>query len=92
MLCGGVLPSKDDRPKVITLGQNPAIVAQSSFEFVYGTEDFLYNNIQQTMELYTEAGFEVSKEEIPGVGHCVPNFSSYIIAHWTARAAALGLD
>jgi len=92
MLCGGVLPSKSDRPKVITLGQNPAIVAESSFEFVYGTEDFLYNNIQQTIEFYTGAGFEVSKEEIAGAGHCVPNFSSYIIAHWTARAAALGVD
>ena len=93
MLCGGVLPGKDDRPKVITLGQNPAIVTQSSFEFVYGTKDFLYNQIQQTIELYTGAGFEVSKEELLDQEHCVPNpFSSYIIAHWTARSTALGVD
>ena len=92
MLCGGVLPNKEDRLKVTALGQNPTIVAQSSFEFVYGSEDFLYNNIQQTINLYTEAGFEVSKEEIPEVGHCVPNFSSHIITHWTARANKLGVN
>lgn len=92
LICGGVMPGKEDRPKVVTLGQDPAVVERSSFEFVYGSEDFLYENIQKVSAFYKEAGFEVTKNELPGVDHCLPDFDSHIIDHWTQRMADLGIN
>lgn len=92
LLCGGVLPSKEDRAKLTDLGQNPDIVQRSSFEFVYGSEDFLYANIQKASAFYQEAGFEVTKNELPGVGHCVPDFLLHVIDHWTQHLAEFGTD
>ncbi|MCL4295860.1 MAG: hypothetical protein KJ077_09045 [Anaerolineae bacterium] len=92
LICGGSQPKKADRPKVIELGQNPDIVKRSSFEYVYGSEDFLYDGIQRSMTFYKGAGFEVTKEELPGVDHCVPDFLPRIVTHWTDRAAKLGID
>lgn len=92
LICGGLIPRKADKPKVTELGQNPDIVKRSSFEYVYGTEDNLYDDIQGALTFYKDAGFEVTKEELPGVGHCVPDFLPRIITHWTNRAARLGIN
>lgn len=97
--CGGDdgLGSAGDR-KIIALGQDPNVVARSTFEYVYGTEDYLYNLIQQSIEIYTEAGFTVYVHEIPGAGHCnrwtdegLPNLSERIAQYWGVRGTALGV-
>ena len=87
------------RRQIIDLGQNPDVVAKSSFEYVYGTEDYLYDLIIESIELYTNAGFNVYTLELPGAGHCnewpsqgLPTLSEQIATHWADRAAALGIE
>ena len=84
--------------KVMALGQDPNVVAKSTFDYVYGNNDNLYNLIQQSITLYTNSGFNVQVQEIAGAGHCntwitqgFPSLSQHIVTHWTDRAAALGI-
>ena len=85
---------------IIDLGQNLDVVARSTFEYVYGTEDTLYESglIQKSIAIYTQAGFNVYTTELEGAGHCnewtdegFPDTSTQIADHWEKRARALGI-
>ena len=92
LFCGGVQPSSVGRGKVTTLGQDPDIVDRSSFKFRYGTEDFLYDDIQKTISFYSDAGFTVTQQKEAGVGHCVSNASQKMRDFLVDKAAELGID
>lgn len=85
---------------IIDLGQDLDVVAKSTFDYVYGTEDILYEwgLIQRSIAIYTQAGFKVYTTELVGAGHCnewtdegFPDMSTQIAAHWENRVAALGI-
>lgn len=82
--------------QIIALGRDPNVVTRSTFEYVYGTEDRLYDTIQRSIAIYTRAGFHVIVDELEGAGHCnqwtsqgLPDLSTQIAAHWEKRAKAL---
>jgi hypothetical protein len=97
--CGGN-PGRNraSRQRITALGQNPDAVRKSSFEYVYGTDDGLYDFIAGSIDLYTRAGFHIYVHELQGAGHCnewptqgFPDLSQQIANHWAERAAALGV-
>lgn len=53
-----------------SLGQNPDVNARSLFHFAYGPDDFLFDQIQETLAFYTSAGFRVVDGRLAGEGHC----------------------
>ena len=87
------------RQQIIALGKNPTVVARSSFEYVYGSDDALVPLITQSIEAYTSAGFHVTTDELPGAGHCnewsgqgLPDTSDQIATRWARLASELGVD
>jgi hypothetical protein len=100
LLCGGLnAHNKASRQKVRDLGQNPTVVARSTFDYIYGTEDFLYNYIVNSIALYTEAGFRVQSLVLQGTGHCgdwtqqgYPGISQRVAYEWADRIQELGLE
>lgn len=96
--CGGDVWLYTSRRRIYTLGQDPAVVAKSSFTFVYGTEDYLYDTILKAIDIYTDAGFEVYIDETEGLGHCdtwfsqgFPTAADKIITHWDRIAQQRGV-
>jgi pimeloyl-ACP methyl ester carboxylesterase len=97
--CGGTAGrNSTSRQQIIALGQNPTVVARSSFEYVYGTEDYLYDATIASIEFYTQAGFHVYPDELQGAGHCnewtgqgLPSLSEQTATRWANRAAELGV-
>jgi predicted esterase len=88
--CGGDVWIWSYQQLLKTLGQQPNIVAKSSFTFVYGTEDYLYSTILRAIDTYTGSGFRVIVDETPGMGHCnswfgggYPTVEEKIVSHWT---------
>ena len=99
LLCGALRGRKDAPDKVNQLGQDPGIVARSTFDYIYGTEDYLYDNIQTSIGIYTNAGFNVDQLVIQGAGHCdqwfqvgLPNTSQRIVNDWADRIEELDLE
>lgn len=92
LFCGGMWPRTDDRDKVTALGQNPDIVSRSSFKFRYGSDDYLYDRIQDAMTFYSDAGFAVSKQQENGVGHCVTDTAQKMRDFLVDKAAELEID
>jgi hypothetical protein len=98
--CGGTYGhDSTSRQQIIALGQNPTVVTRSSFEYVYGTEDYLYNITVASIEFYTHAGFHVYPYKLQGAGHCnewsgqgLPSLSEQTAIHWANRAAELGVS
>jgi len=91
--------SRTSRQQVSALGRDPDVVRKSTFEYVYGTEDYLYRLVRESITLYTNAGFNVYVHEMAGAGHCnewpadgFPDLSTQIATYWAKRAAALGAD
>lgn len=78
--------------KIKALGQKSKIVARTSLKFTYGSEDHLYSQIQQGITVYRQAGFAVIKNELPGLGHCVPNTTTRFRDFLKTKAADLGLN
>ncbi len=85
------------RQQIVTLGKNPTVVARSSFEYVYGTDDSLYPLIIRSIAAYTSAGFHVDTAELQGAGHCnqwlnegLPRLSQQIATRWTRLATEFG--
>jgi hypothetical protein len=95
LLCGGLAAhNKESKQKVRDLGQNAEVVSRSTFDYTYGTEDYLYKYITGSIKLYSEAGFKVDSMVLPGVSHCMPfNFSfERIVDSWEGRIQELGLE
>jgi hypothetical protein len=99
LLCGALRGRKDAPAKVNQLAQNPSVVANSTFDYIYGTEDYLYNHIVKSISIYTSAGFRVQKLVLQGAGHCdqwykvgLPNTSQRIVNDWQDRIQQLGLE
>jgi hypothetical protein len=97
--CGGNDGNSAARNNVRNMGRNPHIVEHSTFFYVYGTEDRLFDLIQQSIELYSSAGFNVRIDEIQGAGHCdkwkkagLPTQMDQIVAKWTILAGDLNVD
>lgn len=87
VLCGG-WTYNDTETKVKALGNNSHVVAHSSLKFVHGNEvDFMTKEIEDAVRVYTEAGFAITHEVLPGVEHCMDNDSLGIFGrlqvHWT---------
>jgi hypothetical protein len=68
--CGGDVWLSDEEQRIYALGKQPNIVARSSFTFVYGTKDYLYNTILRAIRIYTAANLRVTVDETVGMGHC----------------------
>lgn len=75
------------RNQILALGKNPVVVARSSFYYVYGSTDNLVPLIEESITLYTRAGFNVSVEKIAGAGHC-NQWEDQGFTTWHERAAA----
>ena len=97
--CGGNDANGNDREKIKVLGQNPDIVARSTFYFVYGTEDSLVPLIEDSIEMYSQAGFNVETEVIEGADHCnkwkdagLMTQDEHIAEKWIRFAEALLID
>lgn len=89
MLCGAGRPSATT---VNLLGNNASVVARSSFKFTYGSKDHLYEGIQVAISVYRGAGFKVVKNELAGVGHCVPGISDKFRSFLIAKSAELKIN
>jgi hypothetical protein len=88
--------SSATRNQILALGKNPVVVARSSFYYVYGSTDSLVPLIEQSIDLYTKAGFNVSVEKITGAGHCndwkdqgFTTWHEHAAAHWEQLAEQL---
>ncbi len=98
--CGGgqALGDSATRKELVLLGQDFDVVNRSTFNFVYGTNDYLYGSIQGSVGLYNYGGFHVNEEILDGAGHCnewtgagLPSLSEQIATHWEETIADLGL-
>jgi hypothetical protein len=81
LTCGGGAlgsGSGDEDDLVMRLAENPEIVARTELQYSYGSEDFLYNEIQQSINFLISSGFRVVNDEMPGVGHCHFPAAEYI--------------
>ncbi len=92
MGCGGGQASGASaiRDKLVELGQDFDTVNNSTFDFVYGTHDYLYASIRGSVGLYRHAGFHVREEVMKRAGHCnewpgdgFPNLTDKIAEHWS---------
>lgn len=61
---------QDVDEKIKLFSQLPEMRARTRFQYSYGDQDFLYDNIQSAIQLYGKAGFSVIKDELAGVDHC----------------------
>ncbi len=98
--CGG----NDTQDSVLPVqlaawGKDPALVARSTFYYVYGTTDRLVPGILRSIDLYRGAGFQVGVEAIQGAGHCsewwshdLPTYYDKTVTHWTELIAQLGIQ
>jgi hypothetical protein len=87
--CGGASGHSIEAVNQIkALGKNPTVVARSTFHYVYGSADNLYDNIQRSITRYREAGFKVQVQEIAGAGHCNV-WKDQGLPDWHERAAAI---
>ena len=78
--------------KLAIFGQSSEIMARSRFQYSYGSEDFLFDNIQEGMALYTGAGLTVIKDELPGEGHCGSFVDPRIRDFWDSVSNELGIN
>lgn len=99
ILCGALKVPKSSRELLTQLGQDPNVVANSTFDYIYGTNDYLLNGIQDSIAEYTAAGFKVEQFVIQGGGHCnewssqgLPNTNQRIADDWEDRIQELGLE
>lgn len=99
ILCGALKVPKASRELLTKLGQDPNVVANSTFDYIYGTEDYLEPDIQLSIAEYTAAGFKVEQLVIQGGGHCnewlsngLPNTSQRIADDWEDRIQELNLE
>ncbi|MDM8530563.1 hypothetical protein QUF63_05280 [Anaerolineales bacterium HSG25] len=91
--CGGDVWIWTYRQQIKQLGKQPNIVAKSSFNFVYGTNDYLYPTIRNAINIYQTAGFTVTIDETSDMGHCdswysqgYPTAADKIVEHWKRLA------
>lgn len=99
LLCGALRGRKDAPDKVKQLAQNSQVVANSTFDYIYGTKDYLYDHIQTSIKIYKDAGFRVQQTVLKGAGHCdewaSQGFgvtSDRISSDWEARIRELNLE
>lgn len=100
ILCGALKIPKKWPPNLLTqLAQDPNVVANSTFDYIYGTGDYLLDGIQKSLAEYTAAGFKVEEFVIQGGGHCnewsgqgLPNTNQRIADDWEDRIEELGLE
>lgn len=99
ILCGALKVPKASRPLLTQLSQDPNIVANSTFDYIYGTNDYLEPDIQLSITEYTAAGFNVQELVIQNAGHCnewlgngLPNTSQRIADDWEDRIQELNLE
>ncbi len=98
--CGGndVNGNAADLQRVQEFGDDPAINARTSLYFLYGSEDSLVPLIEQSIDMYTEAGFDVTVDKLEGAGHCnkwkdegLPTYYEQITLKWTIIKDKLGI-
>lgn len=99
LLCGAWEVGIKARQRLNLLGQDPVVVANSTFDYIYGPLDYLTPNILDSIYDYTTAGLKVEQLVIEGGGHCnewplqgLPNSSQRIADDWEARIVELGLE
>jgi hypothetical protein len=99
IVCGGWAVPKSSQPLLTQLGQDPDVVANSTFDYIYGPLDYLAPNIEDSIAEYTAAGFRVQKFVIEGGKHCdqwlgqgLPNSSQRIADDWADRIEELNLE
>jgi hypothetical protein len=87
------------RNQIIALGDRPGIVGRSSFYYVYGSQDSLVPPIEESINFYRDAGFNVSVEKIEGAGHCnqwsaqgLTGWHERGATYWENKAAELGVN
>ena len=74
---------------MVAFAQDPTLVNRATFDYVYGTNDYLYHLIVGAIGLYDYAGYHVRSQVWPGAGHCdewssqgVPLATQQIATHW----------
>jgi len=94
--CGGDVWLWEAQQQISALSQQPQVKTRASFDFVYGTNDYLYNTIQKAIRIYSNAGFTVNIDETAGMGHCdswhsdgFPSADEKISIHWDKIAREL---
>jgi len=93
--CGGW---RSPHWRVTELGQQPEVVAKSSFNYVYGTKDYLTPGIEIGINTYTTAGFKVYINLLDGAGHCdewyingLTTAPQHTVIEWERIATELGV-
>lgn len=74
---------------VTQLGQTPAIVVRTRVQLSYGSDDFLFANIQESIKRLREAGFGVVVDEMAGKDHCDFDIDAKTRGYWSAVANEL---
>jgi hypothetical protein len=74
--------------QIAALGKNATVVARSTFYYLYGSDDYLYDNIQRSINRYRNAGFNVQVQEIAGAGHC-NDWKDQGFPDWHQQAGAI---
>ncbi len=97
--CGGNDANGEDRQRVMQLGSDPDIVSRTTLHFLYGSEDYLLPLIEDSIDMYQEAGFNVIVDKLEGAGHCnewsdggFPKFREQTVLKWDQFANTLGLE
>lgn len=64
------------------LAKYPDTVASTEFKFTFGTDDFLADQVHDSIDIYRDAGFNTIDDELPSEGHCTYESWDKIISYF----------
>src|SRR5439155_1707611 len=71
--CGAAQAVSIGEDKLKVLAGQPNVQQYTAIKYTYGTKDFLYSSIQESIRIYRQAGFNITIEELPNIEHCAYN-------------------